>query len=193
MENEFSKNMISKSDEQLLRLVTVDREKYQTLAIEAAEFELGKRGINHSEFEDLKKQSVLGKQREREGNFVPAGSGLRFVNFLIDSVFVWILYAMMVFTLNLFLDYREPDFLIYVLMIAIYVVYYAFMETSFQKSVGKFVTRTKVVNIYGGKPTSGDIVARTLYRFIPFDRISFLFVKNGFHDYLSKTMVIKDK
>ena len=54
------------------------------------------------------------------------------------------------------------------------------------------VTKTKVVKMNGEKPTDGDIITRTFCRLIPFDRLSFLFVKNGIHDFLSKTKVVKD-
>ncbi len=67
------------------------------------------------------------------------------------------------------------------------------MEIKFQKTLGKFVTKTKVVKLNGEKPTNEDIITRTFCRLIPFDRISFLFVKNGIHDFLSKTKVVKDK
>jgi uncharacterized RDD family membrane protein YckC len=66
------------------------------------------------------------------------------------------------------------------------------MEHKFQKTVGKFITRTKVVNLNGEKPTLNDIMVRTFCRLIPFDRLSFFFAKNGFHDGISNTRVIKD-
>jgi uncharacterized RDD family membrane protein YckC len=66
------------------------------------------------------------------------------------------------------------------------------MEIKFQKTIGKFITKTKVVKLNGEKPESSDIISRTFCRLIPFDRVSFLFMKNGIHDFLSKTKVIKD-
>ncbi|WP_417198809.1 RDD family protein [Bizionia sp.] len=65
------------------------------------------------------------------------------------------------------------------------------MEIKFQKTLGKFITKTKVVKLNREKPNPSDIINRTICRFIPFDGISYLFVKNGLHDYLSKTKVIK--
>jgi uncharacterized RDD family membrane protein YckC len=66
------------------------------------------------------------------------------------------------------------------------------MEIKFQKTLGKFITKTKVVKMNGEKPENSDIILRTFCRFLPFDRLSFVFTKNGFHDFLSKTKVIKD-
>jgi uncharacterized RDD family membrane protein YckC len=71
--------------------------------------------------------------------------------------------------------------------------YYVIMETKYQKTIGKYITKTKVVNKNGTKPEVGDIVRRTFCRLIPFDRISFLFTANGFHDRLSDTTIIKDE
>ncbi len=80
----------------------------------------------------------------------------------------------------------------YLIIFGTFIGYYAIMETKFQKTVGKYVTKTTVVKMNGEKPTNGDIVTRTFCRLIPFDRLSFLFMKNGIHDLLSKTKVVKD-
>ena len=80
----------------------------------------------------------------------------------------------------------------YLIFFASYIAYYVFMETKYQKTIGKFITKTKVVNKNGTKPEVGDILRRTFCRLIPFDRISFLFTSNGFHDRLSDTTIIKD-
>ncbi len=58
------------------------------------------------------------------------------------------------------------------------------MEIKFQKTVGKFITKMNEE-----KAKNSDIIACTFYRLISFDKISFLFVKNRNHDYLSKTSV----
>ncbi|QHI34861.1 hypothetical protein IMCC3317_02060 [Kordia antarctica] len=80
----------------------------------------------------------------------------------------------------------------FIVIIGTFIAYYAIMEIKFQKTIGKFVTKTKVVKINGEKPENRDIIYRSFYRLIPFDRISFLFTKNGIHDLLSQTKVIKD-
>ena len=77
-------------------------------------------------------------------------------------------------------------------MLTTFTAYYGIMEIKFQKTVGKFATRTKVVNMNGEKPENAAIISRTFCRLIPFDRVSFLFTKNGIHDFLSKTKVVKD-
>ena len=70
-----------------------------------------------------------------------------------------------------------------------------FFEAVFQRSPGKFLTGTKVVNESGGKPTFGQILGRSLCRFIPFEAFSFLFGDSsrvvGWHDKFSGTLVVK--
>jgi uncharacterized RDD family membrane protein YckC len=49
----------------------------------------------------------------------------------------------------------------------------------FQKTIGKFITKRRVVHMNGEKPKNSDIISHTFCRLIPFDRILFLFTKNG--------------
>ena len=71
-------------------------------------------------------------------------------------------------------------------------LYFIITEGVYQKSVGKFITGTKVVTATGGRPTFGQIVGRTFARFIPFEAFSFLSGSKpvGWHDSLSGTRVI---
>ncbi|MGD8642442.1 MAG: RDD family protein [Gammaproteobacteria bacterium] len=121
---------------------------------------------------------------------------LRFANFLIDYV-MQILLAI-AFTLAVATAGGEialakldniPDV---VFGLAAMLVYYVFMETLFSRTVGKFVTGTKVVNEDGGQPTFGQIIGRTFARMIPFEPFSF-FSENarGWHDSLPGTYVTK--
>jgi len=80
----------------------------------------------------------------------------------------------------------------YIILIISFFTYYIFLEYILQKTIAKYITKTKVTKIDGKKPELLDIVGRTVFRIIPFDRISFIFTRNGFHDYLSKTIVVKD-
>ena len=165
MENEFAKVMSERTDEELVKIVTVERGSYNPTAIEAADAEVEKRNIDTSEFEKIREKATAEKEQKEKVDSNVVSSGTRFVNFLIDFI-VWLVLA--------------------------FIAYYALMEIKFQKTIGKFVTKTKVVKMNGEKPTDGDIITRTFCRLIPFDRLSFLFVKNGIHDFLSKTKVVKD-
>jgi len=73
-------------------------------------------------------------------------------------------------------------------------MYYTSFESITGKTLGKYLTKTKVVDSEGNKPVWSTILLRSICRLIPLDQISFLFdFKSGWHDTLSKTIVIEDK
>ncbi|MEH6407381.1 MAG: RDD family protein [Leeuwenhoekiella sp.] len=117
------------------------------------------------------------------------------MNLIVDTA-VWLA---LTFTFSLILDLfihtKNIDIINGGLIFCIFgsfISYYLIMEYKFQRTLGKFLTKTKVVTQTGSKPSLNDIFIRTLCRFIPFDRTSFIVVKNGFHDSLSKTTVVKE-
>jgi len=71
-------------------------------------------------------------------------------------------------------------------------LYYFICDYFFQRTVGKLVTKTKTVNVWGEKPKLKQVLIRTTTRFVPFEALTF-FTSNGvgWHDKLSKTRVIK--
>ena len=72
--------------------------------------------------------------------------------------------------------------------------YYTSFESITGKTLGKYLTKTKVVNSEGKKPVWTTILLRSICRLIPLDQISFLLdFKSGWHDTLSKTIVVEDK
>lgn len=195
MENEFTKVMSKRTDQELIKIVTVEREGYNPLAIEAAEYEIETREINTEDFESIKEQAVVEKEQKQFVDSNVVGLGIRFVNFLID-ITVWLFLTFVIsFIVGLFIQSTNETVIMLigcVLILGTFIGYYSIMEIKFQKTLGKFVTKTKVVNLNGDKPENGEIIKRSFYRLIPCDRLSFFFVKNGFHDYLSKTKVVKD-
>lgn len=196
MENEFAKVMSERTDEELIKIVTAERDKYNPTAIEAAELEVDKRNIDTSKFEEIKEKTTTERVAKEKVDANVVGSGIRFVNFLIDFI-IWLILAMIaIFIIGLVVQPTDESFISllgYILIFGTFIAYYAIMEIKFQKTVGKFITKTKVVKMDGTKPETSDIITRTFCRLIPFDRISFLFVRNGIHDFLSKTKVVKDK
>ncbi|MBP2831563.1 RDD family protein [Aquimarina sp. U1-2] len=198
MENKFLEVMSQRTDEELIKILTVERRKYNPLAIEAAELEIEKRNIDTSDFEKVREKVTIEKQEEEQVYSNIAGSVTRFLNLIIDTVIWYVLIIITFFIINLFIPF-DPSvsnlFIILfnlILIFGVFFAYHSIMEIKFQKTVGKFVTKTKVVKMNGEKPTNNDIITRTFCRLIPFDRLSFVFVKIGIHDFLSKTTVVKD-
>ncbi|UTX46605.1 RDD family protein [Chryseobacterium sp. MA9] len=74
-----------------------------------------------------------------------------------------------------------------------YCLYYFLMENYLDgRTVAKYITGTKVISTDGTKPTTQQIIYRSLSRIVPFDGLSFLGV-NGWHDSWSYTRVINVK
>ena len=70
-------------------------------------------------------------------------------------------------------------------------VYYLPSEALFGRTVGKLVTRTRVVSQSGGPPDFLQVLRRTLIRFVPFEPFSFLSKRSvGLHDRWSETRVV---
>lgn len=195
MENNFSKVMSNKTDEELIKIVTVSRSKYQELAIVAAEKEIDIRKIDAFKFEILTAKVETENEiiKKVENNTVK--SRIRFVNFSVDFIVVFILYFMIepVFEAFLPLTSRGELSIFRIGFLILFIaIYYIPFEYKTQKTLGKIITKTKVVTLEGNKPELIDIVSRTFCRLIPFDRFSFFYSRNGFHDAISRTKVIKD-
>ena len=192
MDKSFTEIMSKKTSEELIKIVTVDRDEYQPTAIEAAEKEIEKRNIDVKKIEELTTvcTKLADEQKEIESNKV--SSLTRFLHFIIDTV-AWLIVATIIgFLLDPLLAESNQNILGYLLLVVSFFGYYVFMETRYQKTIAKFITKTKVVMADGKKPNTGDIVRRTACRLIPFDRVSYFFSANGFHDNLSNTTVVKD-
>lgn len=196
MNSDFKEVMSKRTDEDLIKIVTVDRNDYQPLAVEAAEEEIKKRNIDTTRIEQVKVELSAKIEEKKEFDSKKVSSLTRFIHFIVDTIAYSILTMIFSFILGLFINPSDQNLmtiLVYLMFAIGFFGYYVFMETKYQKTIGKFITKTKVINKNGTIPELGDIVRRTFCRLIPFDRISFLFTSNGFHDRLSDTTLIKDE
>lgn len=195
METNFIKVMSNKTDEELIKIVTINRAKYQELAIEAAEKVIDLRKIDASQFEKITAKVEIENQAIKKIENNTVGSRIRFVNFLIDFIVIFILYSIIVPVIETFLPLvNQTERAIYRIGFLVFFValYYIPLEYGLQKTLGKIITKTKVVTLEGNKPELIDIISRTFCRLIPFDRFSFFYSRNGLHDAISRTKVIKD-
>ncbi|MEN2412497.1 RDD family protein [Flavobacterium mesophilum] len=126
----------------------------------------------------------------------------RFLNLLIDTiiiisvVFGLITYAQINSQINSFLNYLRlafgEKFGPIAFFYSIKFIYYLLFESIFKSTPGKFLTACYVTDEEGNPPTFSMILKRTLFRFIPFESLSFLIGKN-LHDDYSDTYVINKK
>lgn len=118
---------------------------------------------------------------------------IRFITFLIDKFFLWIFWVIHFFLFEDTINYILGDnsgLMNILYMVGFYLLYYVFWESIFARTIGKFITGTKVIDFDEKKPTFGRIIIRSSCRIIPLDAISFLFSGDGWHDSISKTFVI---
>ncbi|MDR2970479.1 MAG: RDD family protein [Bacteroidales bacterium] len=133
-------------------------------------------------------ESILMKNTEvlpiKMDNII-ASKWKRVFNYLIDSLVISIIsIPFVIFNL----DNQLQQSLV---TLFVFLFYYLIMESAFRTTIGKLITNTRVVNFDGSR--AEDIFNRTICRFIPFEPLSFLFSNNGWHDNLSKTIVIDRK
>ena len=77
-------------------------------------------------------------------------------------------------------------------MIPLYYVYYFVFESTSGQTIGKMITKTKVVSVnHSQRVGMLNIFWRTISRLIPIDVFSYLFSNRGIHDILSQTQLKK--
>jgi len=141
-------------------------------------------------------EALLGNEKK---GLEPTSQGKRFINFLLDMIFYFILAFIFGIVIGIFISAdtieNSNDIFSTLLGFVLMLGYYLLFETMYGKSIAKYITKTKVVNKDGSKPKFLTILWRSLARFIPFDNFSFCTGNKpiGWHDSISKTMVIDDK
>ncbi|WP_346986497.1 RDD family protein [Chryseobacterium sp. POE27] len=132
---------------------------------------------------------------------------VRFANFIIDriifsfsffiigslGVIVDTILGIQYFT-ELFANFAEVNRAIDILVTAIlYFLYTFLLEYSTKgRTIGKYITGTKVITTDGQIPTMYEFFIRNISRLVPFDILSFL-GENGWHDSWSDTRVVNIK
>lgn len=126
---------------------------------------------------------------------LPASILKRLSNFLIDRVasYIPLILCSMYF---LYFPSTSDSGTFETVLISIagvlFFAYHLICESIWQRTLGKLITKTKVVDKEGNKPSFLKILGRSLARYIPFEPLSFLFsgYPIGWHDSLSNTLVV---
>jgi uncharacterized RDD family membrane protein YckC len=130
----------------------------------------------------------------------PVSKSIRSFNFIIDLLVVrlglqhYIVYPLLRIEYPILLAQSISGFRYgsYLVSLAVFFVYYFGMEATSGLTVGKLITRTKVLTIDGFTPTTYEIFIRTIWRLVPFEPVSW-FGTQGWHDSQSKTTVVSIK
>ncbi len=130
------------------------------------------------------------ENKKIKSNFMPASQGKRFLNSLLDGLFIYIIVLILDFLITTNIIEDENNIFILLLVVTFYLIF----ETIWAKTPAKFITATKVITEDGEQPVFSEVLTRTLIRFIPFESFSFLSSNRprGWHDRWSKTMVVDD-
>jgi len=134
-----------------------------------------------------------------EKRFTLARKEQRIINVVIDMATMFVIWLFLTFILiRMGFDMpikdetgEEVPLIPIIILVPIFWTYYIATEHVFQQSLGKLITKTKVVSVSGNKPSFLQIIFRTLSRSIPFEYFSYLVTVEGIHDRISKTRVIE--
>lgn len=123
----------------------------------------------------------------------------RLINLIIDSMVVQLIYLLIILIIGSVIIDKENSFeqstiiefnnTLYFLIL--YVFYYFIFEGLTGRTIGKYITRTRVVTDSGNKLPFGKVLIRSIVRLFFIEVISF-FTTNpvGWHDRLSGTKVV---
>jgi uncharacterized RDD family membrane protein YckC len=109
-------------------------------------------------------------------------------------------YQVVIFFVALFGALASPEFVLVIqdysllLTIAVMLVYYVACEAILGRTPAKLITGTRVVTETGEPPSFGQVLGRTLARFVPFEPFSCLGDPPvGWHDSWSHTRVVRTR
>ncbi|MFM7839157.1 MAG: RDD family protein [Chitinophagaceae bacterium] len=115
---------------------------------------------------------------------------IRLVNFIIDSSLFMVLLILIVYATG---DRIAKEHLKWIAAL-IYTAYYFLLESFTGKTIGKMVTRSKVIAVKNTPQNHFVLFAiRTLLRLLPIDIFSYLFTPRGLHDRFSLTETVRDQ
>lgn len=126
------------------------------------------------------------------------GIGTRILNFIIDSLMI-LLISYVISKVN---DWYAEQFKIQnipfkyhfqfgYLFFTVLFFYYTILEIIFGRTIGKFLSFSKVVNNQNKKPNFIQIIIRSIVRLTIIDMFFIPFLDKTLHDYISKTNVVE--
>jgi uncharacterized RDD family membrane protein YckC len=161
--------------------------------------------IKEIKYRTVREKDALGNRSTKQVPFAgfrkvnTVTNGVRFAHFFVDLTCYYLIYHLILVIESMTVDLEKDS--VFSLMLIYYTsliylfsfpIYYIVFEYFFQKTPGKFLTKTRVIDLYGNKPDLGTIALRNIIRLVPFERFS-CFDERGWHDKWSDTFVVKDE
>ena len=131
-----------------------------------------------------------------EPSFEPATTGQRLANYLIDIIVFYLLVFIVSIALGAIMGVNQSGSYLaiyYLISFGLFFGYYTYLEGSKGKTIGKMVTKTKVLTVSGEPITYSKAFMRTLCRIVPFEFISAFMGTSMWHDKWVDTIVVKDR
>ncbi len=125
--------------------------------------------------------------------------GARFGHFFIDSIVFMFLFSLLSLIFALTLEtitdpvfFQISEFISGIIIFLIYPLFYFLFENKWQQTPGKMLNNTVVIDQYGNKPSTRQLIMRSLLRLVPLEPYScFGDRSRGWHDKWSDTWVVK--
>lgn len=157
--------------------------------------------LTEIKFKTVREKDATGKRISRQveykgyRNVNVVSGGKRFAHFFVDGIVYYVLYY---FAEYLWINISRPDtissfitgFFISIMFMFAFPIYYILFEHFFQRTPGKFLTKTVVIDIYGNKPEIGTNILRNIIRLVPFEIFSCLSERG--YDRWSDTFVVHE-
>ena len=120
------------------------------------------------------------------------GIGTRVLNFMVDTILIAIISIFCYHGWNLYVQfYGYPFFNYGWFFFGIIFIYYTFFEFIFNRTPGKWLSYSKVVNKQGQRPSFPQILLRSASRLVLIDMFFIPFLDKTLHDFFSNTEVVE--
>jgi uncharacterized RDD family membrane protein YckC len=153
-------------------------------------------------------ETGLAEELEAFVQYEQASTGQRFINYLVDNLFMQYglsyLTGMLVgyllgtffpeFSIRLSYEESQGDLFLlsYIIVIFNYIFYYTICERAFKGyTLGKLISGTRAIREDGSELRFRDALLRSLSRLVPFEVLSGFGIP--WHDRWTKTMVVKSR
>lgn len=115
----------------------------------------------------------------------------RFGHYIVDLVIVYLLLIVLAVILMIINQnfVEQSQFFFQGISFLLSSIYYIVCENFWQRTPGKFLTKTIVIDEYGNKPSLKSNLIRNFSRLVPFEAFSCL-GERGWHDQWSNTYVV---
>ena len=109
MNTDLKDAMSKRTDEDLIKIVFVDSDGYQPMAVEAAEEEIKKRNIDKTKIEQVKVDLTAKIEEQKDFDSKKLSVLTRFIHFIVDTIAFIIFTMIFTFVIGLFINPTDQN------------------------------------------------------------------------------------